>query len=287
MEFKSCNELSLQIRMSHGEVVYTKAGAFIGGESYGGKNYQFEKVLLGPQGNPLAALAGQVMRRFTGENLPLMKVTAKGDCVTYYANLEQHVTVVPLGIGERLSVESENLLAFSANCKYTVKFLAQGVISQKGFATSVIEGTAPGCVAAILTEGNPLVLSNTQNGAYLTADPDAVVAWVGADPGFKLDLSWKNIIGQASGESYMFEWTKPANIIIQPSERKSGLDISMDGSRTGQHAQGQQNQSLGSAAGGLGNTMSTVGNVLGGGTPTPTGGGGGLLGQIGNLFNGM
>lgn len=264
MEFKQMNELSLEIRMRAGEKVFTKAGAFIGGTSIGGKNYQFEKVLLGPQGNPVAAIAGQLIRRFTGENLPLMKVTSHGENITYYANMQQHVTVIPLGIGERLSVESENLLAFSDSCSYSCRFLAQGVISQKGFATSTLTGNGPDAMVAVLTDGNPLILSNVQNGAYLTADPDAVVCWTGADPGFKLDLSWKNLIGQASGESYMFEWTNAANVIIQPNERTSGIDISMDGRRTGQRAQRQNNPSI----------TDTVQNA---------GSNGGLLGALGSF----
>ncbi len=67
MKFEVLNELTLRVQAQAGESFFTKAGAFIGGESIGGKNYQFEKVLLGPQGNPLAAIAGQIARRFTGE----------------------------------------------------------------------------------------------------------------------------------------------------------------------------------------------------------------------------
>ena len=121
-----------------------------------------------------------------------MKVKSSGQNITYYANLAQHVTVLNLQPGQRLSVESENILAFTDNIKYGVRFLAQGVISQKGLATSTLEATGPNAQVAVLTDGNPIVLSNMQNGATLTADPDAAVCWMGSDPGFKLDLSWKN-----------------------------------------------------------------------------------------------
>lgn len=261
------NELTLKATCDGSGELFTKAGAFIGGESMGGKTYQFEKVLLGPQGNPLGALLGQAARRFTGENMPLMKVKGNGPSVTLYANLGQHVTVIPLPAGQMISVESENILAFY-NCDYSVRFLAQGVISQKGLATSTLKGRDATSAVAILTDGNPLVLNNMQSNSYMTADPDAVIAWVGADPGFKLDLSWKNLIGQASGETYMFEWNKPAMVIIQPSERKSGVDISMDGRRTGQGADVQHNpglgQSMGNAQGDLGGMASQAANMLGG-----------------------
>lgn len=229
LKLETLNELTLKVTCDGSGVLFSKAGAFIGGECYGGKNYQFEKVLLGPQGNPLQAALGQIARRFTGENLPLMKVTNRGQNITYYANEAQHVTVLNLQPGQKLSVESESLLAFTDTCKYGVRFLAQGVISQKGLATSTLEAVGPNAQVAVLTDGNPIVLSNMQNGATLTADPDAAVCWMGADPGFKLDLSWKNIIGQASGESYMFEWQQPSVVVIQPNERTSGIDIGMDG----------------------------------------------------------
>lgn len=285
IKFETVNELTLKITCQGGGTVFTKAGAFISGECYGQKNYQFEKVLLGPQGNPLQALVGQIGRRFTGENLPLMKVTSRGDNITYYANEAQHVVCFQLKPGETTSVESENILAFTGDCKYSIRFLAQGVISQKGLATSTLTGVGPEAYVAVLVEGNPIVLSNMQNGSTLEADPDAVVCWIGRDPGFKLDLSWKNLIGQASGETYMFEWgsNSPATVIIQPLERKSGIDISMDGRRTGQQASRQQNQTLGQASQSVGSTLSQLGNMLGGGSGnTPTGGGG--LGGLGGML---
>lgn len=284
VKFEVLNELTLKVTTDQqGSMVYSKAGAFIGGRSFGGKNYQFEKMLLGPGGNPLQAALGQIGRRFTGENLPLMKVTSRGPNELFYANEAQHVVVVPLQMGEKLSVESENILAFTPDCKYSVRFLAQGVISQKGLATSTLTGAGPNAVAAVIIDGNPIVLSNMQDGSYMTADPDAVVCWTGSDPGFKMDLSWKNIIGQASGESYMFEWTRPATVIIQPNERTSGIDIGIDGkggrpTRQDNHLFRQDgNQVLGQ----MGQTMS---GAFGGQQQQQPGGG--LGGILGGLLNG-
>lgn len=280
IKFETVNELTLKITCQGGGQVFTKAGAFISGECYGPKNYQFEKVLLGPQGNPLQALVGQIGRRFTGENLPLMKVTSNGDNITYYANEAQHVVCYQLRQGETISLESENILAFTGDCKYSIRFLAQGIISQKGLATSTLTGVGPEAYVAFLVDGNPIVLSNMQNGSTLEVDPDAVVCWIGSDPGFKLDLSWKNLIGQASGESYMFEWGSgaAATVIVQPTERTSGIDISMDGRRTGQQASRQQNQTLGQAGQSIGSTLQQLGGALGGNAPTGGQGGGGLAG---------
>lgn len=284
LKLETVNELTLKVTsQGGGDILFTKAGAFIAGECYGQKNYAFEKVLLGPQGNPLQAALGQLGRRFTGENLPLMKVMMHGDSITYYANDEQHVVVYHLNQGETISVESENILAFTQDCKYGIRFLAQGVISQKGLATSTLTGMGPNAYVAVLVEGNPIVLSNMQNGSTLEADPDAVVCWVGADPGFKMDLSWKNLIGQSSGESYMFEWGsgRSATVIIQPKERTSGIDISMDGKRTGSKPTQQQRVGMGQSMGDLGSTLGNIGNMLGGGSGNGGGGLGGLGGMLG------
>ncbi|MDE6672101.1 MAG: AIM24 family protein [Ruminococcus sp.] len=237
IKFETLNELSLMVTCENGagEYIFTKAGAFIGGECFGAKNFKFTKVMLGPQENVGRAILGQIARRFTGENLPLMKVEFSGDSITYYANEQQHVVVYKLDYGETISVESENILAFTRSCDYGVRFLGQGVISQKGVATSTLTGRGNDAYVAVLVDGNPLVLSNVHNGSTLEADPDAVVCWVGADPSITLDVSWRNFIGQSSGESYMFEWHSgaTATVIIQPTERTSGIDISMDGSRSG------------------------------------------------------
>jgi uncharacterized protein (AIM24 family) len=283
LKLETVNELTLKVTsQGGGDVLFTKAGAFIAGENYGNKNYTFEKLLLGPQGNPLQAALGQLTRRFTGENLPLMKVTMGGDSITYYANDEQHVVVYKLQQGETISVESESILAFTSDCKYGVRFLAQGVISQKGLATSTLTGMGPNAYVAVLVDGNPIVITNMQNGSTLEADPDAVVCWIGNDPGFKLDLSWKNLLGSkgASGESYMFEWggNSRATVIIQPKERTSGLDISMDGKRTGSKPTQQSRVSMGQSMGDVGSMLNGVGNMLGG-----NGSGGGISGLGGML----
>lgn len=208
------NELSLRATCTDGQgELFTKAGAMIGFQG----QCKFEKVLLGPQGNAGQALVGQLIRRATGENLPLMRVHSSSGSQSFYASKSRHVVVVNLEQGDRIMVESEDLLAFTDACDYKSKLLAQGVISQKGFFTSVLTGNRKGAQVAILTSGNPIVLDSP-----CCADPDAVVAWTGSDPGFKTDLSWRNLIGQASGESYMFEWNSPGTkVIIQPNERNT------------------------------------------------------------------
>lgn len=233
--FDTVNELTLKVTCRGNDVLFTKAGAFIAGQSAGGKNYRFEKVILGPQQGLFQAALGSLARRVTGENLPLMKVIMSGDSETYYANLGQHIIAYKLEKGEVISVESENILAFTQDCDYGVRFLGSGVISQKGLATTTLTGKGPNAYVAVLSDGNPIVLSNVQNHSVLSVDPDAVICWMGmdgynSDPQIKADVNWKTFIGQASGESYAFEWgvNQPVTVVIQPSERTGGIKVAID-----------------------------------------------------------
>ncbi len=233
LQFETINELTLKVTCTSSDVLFTKAGSFIAGENAGGKNYKFEKVMVGPQNSLGQAILGQLARRITGENLPLMKVNFHGDSVTYYANQGQHVVIYHLAQGETISVESENILAFTQDCHYSVRFIGVGILSQKGLATSTLTAKGSNAYVAVLSDGNPIVLSNVNANNTISVDPDAVICWVGngpCDPQVTADVSWKTFIGQTSGESYQFEWHGGSNVtvIIQPSERPSGVKVSMD-----------------------------------------------------------
>ena len=180
--FETINELTLKVTCTGNDVIFTKAGAYIAGDCTGNTNYRFEKVLLGPQNNLAQAVIGSLARRVTGENIPLMKVMLGGESETYYACNAQHVLVYRLERGETISVESENILAFTQDCKYSVRFIGSGVLSQKGIATSTLTGEGQSAYVAILTNGNPIALSNVHTHNTIAVDPDAVVCWMGNGP---------------------------------------------------------------------------------------------------------
>lgn len=233
LKFETINELTLKVICSGSDTLFAKAGSFIAGENQGGKNYKFEKVLLGPQNNIGQALLGSLTRRVTGENFPIMKVNLSGDSVTYYAHYGQHIVIYHLAQGETISVESENILAFTPDCDYNVRFIGVGILSQKGLATSTLTGRGKNAYVAVLSDGNPIVISNVQSRATISVDPDAVICWIGnghCDPQVTADVSWKTFIGQTSGESYQFEWNGNAGVtvVIQPSERRGGIHVGMD-----------------------------------------------------------
>lgn len=256
---QTVNELAC---MAEGnDTMYCKKGSMV---AYQGQ-FRFEKLLIGPGGNLASAVLSHVARRFTGENMELMKVTGQGRC--YFADYASHVTVVSLNAGDSIGVESENLLAFTDSCDYGIRMIGVGVLSQKGLFTSSIKAKGPNAQVAIISSGNPIILDSP-----CVVDPDAVVCWTGPDPSFKLDLNWKNLLGQTSGESYMLEFKNPGQkVIIQPSERKSGLNIGID--------DGHQASSQGSS---YQNSQDNMSNLMGGFSQ----GGGGIGNILGSILGG-
>lgn len=202
--------------------LYAKKGAMIG---YKG-NFNFEKSILGPNNGVgmMGAFMGYATRRMTGENMEIMQIDGNGEL--YLAQNAYHIEIVRLEPRDSISVESENLLAFTDELKYTVNFIGAGVVSQKGlFTTHLINETNRVQEVVIITDGNPIILNGP---CYV--DPDAMVAFTGRSPQVKMaQLSWKNLIGQHSGESYQLEFFEPGQmVIVQPSERLSGLRVSID-----------------------------------------------------------
>lgn len=241
---------------------FAKKGAMVADQG----NFKYEKILLDPNagGNVVQGVMKQVGRRLTGENMEIMKVSGNGLCVLAWNG--QNVKIVPLQPGEQVGVESENILAFSGNLNYGVRFIGAGVLSQKGlFTTNIQNKSGQVGYVAIITDGNAIVIQSP-----CRVDPDAIICWTGADPGLKADVNWKTIIGQTSGESYMFNFNNPGQtVIIQPSERKSGLQVAVD---SGQQVQSQAGPSFGfgnQGGQGQGNAnmgddmMNQLGNIAG------------------------
>jgi len=199
---------------------FAKVGAMV---AYKGSFTQ-EKVLLDTNNTKsvLKSVLNLAARKLSGENVPIMKVSGNGSY--YMASRAQHISIITLQLGQSIGVEGENLLAFTEGCKYGVRFMGSGVISQKGMFTSNLTATSDNAQVVITTSGNPIILETP-----CVVDPDAVVCWTGSDPQFKTDVNWKTFLGQTSGETYMLEFnSRGETVIIQPCERISGLRVAID-----------------------------------------------------------
>ena len=225
MGFKLAVENELVCRADGSGSFFAKKGAMIADRG----SLRYEKRLLGTnQGGLGSQLMNHITRKITGENLELMEISGNG--TVYLADQGAHCILIdlePSGPWRSVCVESEDLLAFTPGCHYGVKAIGTGVLSQKGMFTSELTYETSGAQVVVKSQGNPLILE-----APCRVDPDALIAWTGESPQVTMDMNWKSLIGHTSGESYFFEFRQAGQIVVvQPFERNSGLNISVDDRR--------------------------------------------------------
>lgn len=159
-------------------------------------------------------LRGALKRRVTGESLSLMECSGHG--TVYLAQQAAEITVIPLA-GETLLVESSSVLAVSAGLRTDVKFTGlRGVTSGQGLFTTSITGAGE---VAIVSDG-PAVVLEVSPQYPLVVDPDAYVASMGAlTQSFVTDISWRDAVGEGSGEAFSLRFEGSGIVYIQPAER--------------------------------------------------------------------
>ncbi|MBE9114579.1 AIM24 family protein [Lusitaniella coriacea LEGE 07157] len=203
--FKLKNDRLLETILKQ-EKVMALAGSMVAYEG----SVKFEKALLGGEG-----LLGVVKRKFTSETVDLM--VCKGTGTIYFAHKAKEVSVISLE-GEKLVVESSNLLASDDSLKTDVAFAGlRGATSGQGLFTTTLEGIGS---VALLSEGN-LIMLEVSSSYPLCVDPDAFVGYKGnVRQEFIFDVNWKTVVGETSGETYQLKFTGSGVVYIQPSERQ-------------------------------------------------------------------
>jgi uncharacterized protein (AIM24 family) len=189
----------------HNEKVMAISGAMVG---YMG-TMKFEKSLLSGEG-----LFGAIKRKVTNEGMSLMQTTGTG--TVFFAHNAAEITVIPL-VNEKLFIESSSLLAYDTSLKTNTTFAGlRGATSGQGLFTTTIEGNGN---LAVFSHGN-LITLEVDPKYPLFVDPDAFIGYKGSiKQEFVFDVNWRNLIGEASGESYQFKFTGQGVVYIQPAER--------------------------------------------------------------------
>ncbi|WP_194819683.1 AIM24 family protein [Nocardia sp. XZ_19_385] len=182
-----------------------------------------------------------IQQRLTGEGVPLMKVTGRGDL--FLANAAADVHTVDLDGTDGLTINGSNVLAFDSSLRYDVKMVsgAAGVASNAGLFNCVFTGRGR---IAITTHGSPVVLQVDQP---TFADPQAAVAWSSSlSTGIKRNDSFglSRLIGRSTGEGLTLSFSGRGFVIVQPSELPPGGLLGGTGG-------GQQAGQSGGALGGL------------------------------------
>ncbi|MEV0028333.1 AIM24 family protein [Nocardia sp. NPDC050793] len=160
-----------------------------------------------------------IQQRLTGEGVPLMKVSGRGDL--FLANSAADVHLIDLDGSDGLTINGSNVLAFDSTLRYDIKMVqgAAGYASNAGLFNCVFTGRGR---IAITTHGTPVVL-NVDQPTY--ADPQAAVAWSSSlQTGIKRNDSFGlgRLIGRSTGEGMTLAFSGRGFVIVQPSELPPG-----------------------------------------------------------------
>ena len=191
----------------HGDAVRAATGSMI---AYTG-DVTFRNAGLGGGGGLRAALK----QKATGESVSLMTCSGRG--TVWFAKDAMQVLVVDLA-GDTLTVESEKLLALSDTLRTDVAFAGvRGLSSGQGLFTTTVTGFG---AVALLSAGGPPIALEVSPQYPLVVDPDAFIASQGRlDQTFVTDVSWRNLIGESSGEAFSLRFDGSGVVYIQPQER--------------------------------------------------------------------
>ena len=162
---------------------------------------------------------GRMMRQATtGEGVPLMKVTGRGDL--FLADNASEVHLIDLDGTDGLTINGANVLAFDSTLQYDVERMrGAGSMSNAGMFNCVFRGRGR---IAITTNGAPVVL-NVAGDTF--ADPQAAVAWSSS-----LRTSVKTndtfgmgtLMGRSTGERFTLAFAGQGFVVVQPSEQPPG-----------------------------------------------------------------
>jgi len=172
-------------------------------------------------------------QKLTGEGVPLMKISGRGDL--FLADRAADVHLIDLEQGDGISINGANVLAFEPTLQYDIKFVqGMGMLSSAGLFNCVFTGQGR---IAIITKGTPVVL-NVDQPTYV--DPQAAICWSSAlQTGYHRadQMGIGTLLGRQTGEAFTMSFAGRGFVVVQPSEELSAGHLSGTGS--GQQSGGQ------------------------------------------------
>jgi uncharacterized protein (AIM24 family) len=159
-------------------------------------------------------------QKFTGEGVPLMKLTGQGD--VFLADRAADIHLIDLEQGDAISINGTNVLAFDSSLTYDIRMVqGMGMLSNSGLFNCVFSGHGR---IAITTKGTPVVLTVNQP-TY--ADPQAAICWSASlQTGYHRadQLGLGTLIGRTTGEAFTMSFSGQGFVVVQPSEEaRAGL----------------------------------------------------------------
>jgi len=169
-------------------------------------------------------------QKLTGEGVPLMRVSGRGD--VFLAERAADIHLIDLEPGDALSINGANVLAFDATLQYDIKMVqGMGMLSNAGLFNCVFSGRGR---IAVTTKGTPVVLTVDQP-TYV--DPQAAICWSASlSTGYHRaeQLGLGALIGRTTGERFTMSFAGQGFVVVQPSEEPSaGLAGASHGQQQG------------------------------------------------------
>jgi len=149
-------------------------------------------------------------KAFTGEGVPLMKVSGQGD--VFFADDAMEIHLVNLE-NDSLTVNGSNVLAFDSALAWDIKRVEGASMMAGGVFNTTFTGTG---TVAITSHGTPVVL-NVDAPTY--ADIQAAVAWSASlTTSVRRTAGAGALIGRGSGEAFQLAFSGEGFVIVQASE---------------------------------------------------------------------
>jgi len=159
-------------------------------------------------------LSKYLKQKLTGEGVPLMKLSGRGD--VFLADLAADVHLIDLEPGDALSINGSSVLAFDSTLQYDIKMVqGAGMMSSSGLFNCVFSGYGR---IAVTTKGTPVVL-NVDQPTYV--DPQAAVCWSASlQTGYHRaeQVGMGMLLGRRTGEAFTMSFAGQGFVVVQPSE---------------------------------------------------------------------
>ncbi|BCB80669.1 AIM24 family protein [Phytohabitans flavus] len=153
-------------------------------------------------------------QKLTGEGVPLMKMTGRGD--VFLADLASDVHLIDLEPGDALSINGSSVLAFDSTLQYDIRMVqGMGMLSAAGLFNCVFTGQGR---IAVTTKGTPVVL-NVDQPTFV--DPQAAVCWsANLQTGYHRaeQMGLGTLLGRRTGEAFTMSFAGQGFVVVQPSE---------------------------------------------------------------------
>jgi uncharacterized protein (AIM24 family) len=151
-------------------------------------------------------------KALTGEGVPLMRVTGRGDL--FLADDANEIHLITLE-GDAITVNGRNVLAFDSSLAWDIRRVEGASMMSGGVFNTVFTGTGQ---VAVLAYGTPVVLNVD---APTFADMQAAIAWsTTLSTSVRRTATAGSLIGRGSGEAFQLSFGGQGFVVVQASEGK-------------------------------------------------------------------